>query len=157
MSPWNYGIRKRVMNTANRTAPKPAAAFGSGAEEFREAVEVGSAQTKQALEKMSETAAGVTTLLNDSYSTALNGAQAYNTKFVEFAQTNTKATLDFIQQLSTAKTPSEFFELSSTHSRRQFETFSEQFRQLTTLAQKAALATVERAETDVTKAYRQRS
>jgi len=142
------------MNTANRTATKSAAPLEIGGEALREAAEAGSAQTKQAFEKMSEAAAGATTLLNDSYSTALNGAQAYNTKFVEFAQTNTKAAVDFVQQLSTVKTPSEFFELSTTHSRRQFETFTEQFRQLATLAQKAALATVERAQTDINKAYR---
>jgi len=144
------------MNTANRTTTKPAAPLVSGAEALREAAEAGSAQTKQAFEKMSEAAAGVTTLFNDSYSTAVNGAQAYNAKFVEFAQTNTKAAIDFVQQLTTVKTPSEFFELSTNHSRRQFETFTDQFRQLSALAQKAALATTERAETDISKAYRQR-
>src|SRR5262249_41171292 len=145
------------MNTANRTTTKPAAPLASGSEALREAAEAGSAQTKQAIEKMSEAAAGVTTLFNDSYSTAVSGMQAYNVKFVEFAQSNTKAAIDFVQQLTTVKTPSEFFELSTSHSRRQFETFTEQFRQLAALAQKAALATTERAETDINKAYRQRS
>jgi len=77
----------------------------------------------------------------------------YNEKFIEFAQTNTEAALAFAQGLTKVKTPVEFFELSTNHSRKQFETFTEQVRELATLAQKVALATTERVETDVNKAY----
>ena len=42
--------------------------------------------------------------LRYSYSTAVKGAQEYNTKFIEFAQNNTKAAFDFVQELSGVKT-----------------------------------------------------
>lgn len=48
------------------------------------------------------------------------------------------------------KSPTEFREISTSHSRKQFETLTEQARELATLAQRAALATVERVEKDVT-------
>jgi hypothetical protein len=39
--------------------------------------------------------------------------------------------------------------LSTSHSRKQFETLTEQARELATLAQKAAMATAERVEKDL--------
>jgi hypothetical protein len=109
---------------------------------FSEEAEADSAQTKQAAAN-----------LMDSYSMAARRVQDYNAKFIEFAQTNTEATLAFVQDLTKVKTPTEFFELSTIQSRKQFETFTEQVRELATLAQKVALATAVRAETDVNKAY----
>jgi phasin len=146
------------MNTSNRTTTmtKSAGAPGNGAQVIREAAEAGSAQTKQAFEKMSAATADATKLMRDGYSTAVRGAQDYNAKFMEFAQTNTEAAFEFVQQLSSVKSPTEFFELSTSHSRKQFETLAEQARQLTTLAQKVALAAAQRVDTDV-KAYNQRS
>ena len=64
---------------------------------------------------MSATTAEATvfSLIKDSYSTAVKGAQDYNTKFIEFAQNNTKAAFDFVQKLSGVKSPSDFIELST--------------------------------------------
>jgi phasin len=135
------------MNTPNRTATKSAVRV------FPDATEGGSAQAEQAFEKMSAAAANATKLMNDSCSTAARGIRDYNEKFIEFAQTNTEASLAFAQDLTKVKTPMEFFELSTNHSRKQFETFTEQVRELATLAQKVALTTSERVETDVNKAY----
>jgi len=117
---------------------------GSGERVLREAAEAGSAQSKQALEDMSAATAEATTLMTDTYSTALRRAQDYNAKLMEFAEKNTKTALEFVQRLSVVKSPTEFIELSASHSRSQFETLSEQARELTTLAQKAMLATVDR-------------
>jgi phasin len=144
------------MNTPNRTTTKSSGAPGNGAQVIREAAEAGSAQTKQAFEKISAATADATNFMRDGYSTAVRRAQDYNAKFMEFAQTNTEAAFEFVQQLSSVKSPTEFFELSTSHSRKQFETLAEQARQLTTLAQKVALAAAERVDTDV-KAYSQRS
>jgi len=135
------------MNTPNRTTTK------SPVRVFPDAAESGSAQTEQAFEKMSAAAADATKLMNDSCSTAARGVRDYNEKFIEFAQTNTEAALAFAQDLTKVKTPVEFFELSTNHSRKQFETFTEQVRELATLAQKVALTTTERVETDFNKAY----
>lgn len=145
------------MNAPNRTTTtKSATSTGNGGQVLREAAETGSAQTKQALEQMTAATTDATNLMKDTYLTAVSRAREYNAKFIEFAQANTEATFEFAHQLSGIKSPSEFFELSNCHSRRQFETLTEQARELGALAQKAVLATAERVRS-VNKAYNQRS
>jgi phasin len=144
------------MNAPNRTTTtKSAGSPGNGGQVLREAVETGAAQTKQTFDKMSAATSDAANLMRDSYSTAFRRAQDYNAKFVEFAQANTEAALAFVHELSSVKSPTEFFELSTNHSRKQFETLTEQAKELAALAQKAVLATAERAESDLNK-YSQR-
>ena len=133
------------MNTTQRTMMTKAAV--DGAQALREAAETNSAQTKQKFEQMSAAAVDATKAMNDTCLTAAKGVQDYNAKFIEFAQTNIGAAVAFFEQLRTVKSPSEFFELSTNHSRKQFETFTEQARQLATLGQKA-LTTAERVQLD---------
>ena len=138
------------------TTTKPASSPRMDATQaFRATAENGSAQAKEAFEKMSTATAEATDLIKNSYSTAVKGAQDYNTKFIEFAQTNTEAAFDFVQKLSGVKSPSDFIELSTEHSRKQFETLTEQTKELAALAQKVTLATVEPLKTGVTKAFSQ--
>ena len=122
---------------------------------FRATAENGSAQAKEAFEKMGAVMAEATGLIKNSYSTAVKGAQDYNTKFIEFAQTNTEAAVDFARKLSSVKSPSDFIELSTEHSRKQFETLTEQTKELAALAQKVMLSTAEPLKTSVTKAFSQ--
>ena len=138
------------MNNISRSTPtKSVGTPSNGGQVLREAAETASAQTKQTFEKMSAAAADATTLMKDSYSTAVRRTQDYNAKFIEFAQANTEATFEFLQQLSSVKSAPEFLELSTRHSRKQFETLTEQARELTTLAQKVISATTERVQSDV--------
>jgi phasin len=134
-----------MMDTPTKTTmTKPVGAPRMDATQaFRATAENTSAQAKEALEKMSAATADATNLMKDSYSTAVKGTQDYNTKFIEFARTNTEATFEFAEKLSNVKSPSEFFELSTNHSRKQFETLTEQTKELAMLAQKATLATAE--------------
>jgi len=99
--------------------------------------------------------AEATDMIKSSFSTAVKGAQDYNAKVIEFVQTNTKTTVDFVQKLSAVKSPSEFIELSTDHSRTQFETLTEQTKELAALAQKVTLANVEPLKAGVTKAFSQ--
>jgi phasin len=112
-----------------------------------------SAGTLQPYEKMTAATAQATDLIKNSYSTALKGAQDYNNKVMELAQTNTNAAFEFVQQLSGVRSPSEFAELSTAHARKQFETMSEQAKELAALAQKVAQATTEPLKAGVTKAF----
>ena len=120
---------------------------------FRAMADNGSAQAKETFEKMSAATADVTTLMKDSYSTAVKGAQDYNAKFIEFARANTEAAFEFAQKLSSLKSPSEFFELSTNHSRKQFEILTEQTRELTALAQEVTLAATEPLKAGAMKAF----
>jgi phasin len=143
-------------STTKTTTTKPVSSPRTDAiQAYRATAENGSAQVKKAFEKMSAATAEATDLIKNSYSTAVKGAQEYNTKVNEFAQTNTKVAIEFVQKLSGVKSPSEFIELSTEQSRNQFETLTEQTKELAALAQKVTLATVEPLKTGVTKAFGQ--
>jgi phasin len=122
---------------------------------FRMTAENGSAQAKEAFEKIRVSTAEATGLIKNSFSTAVKGVQDYNSKFFEFAQTNTEAAFAFAQKLSGVKSPSDFIELSTEHSRKQIETLSEQAKELAALGQKITLATTEPLKAGVTKAFGQ--
>lgn len=143
-------------STSKTTTEKPVSFPKSDATQaFRATAENGSAQVKEAFEKMSAATAEATALIKNSYSTAVKGAQDYNAKVMEFANANTEATFAFAQKLSGVKSPSDFIELSTDHSRKQFETMTEQTQELAALAQKVTFATVEPLKTGVTKAFGQ--
>jgi phasin len=150
-------LRSNIMaTTTNTAAQKPAnSPMTAAPQAFREMAEKGTTQAKVTYEKMNAATAEATDLIKNSYSMAVKGAQDYNTKFVEFAQTNTEAALGFVQKLSGVKSPSDFIELSTDHSRKQFETLTEQTKELAALAQKVTLATVEPLKTGITMALGQ--
>jgi phasin len=142
--------------TTKTTTTKPANSPKMDATQaFRATAESGSAQAKEAFEKMSAATAEATALIKNCYSTAVKGAQEYNTKVIEFANANTEAAFAFAQKLSGVKSPSEFIELSTDHSRKQFETLTEQTKELAALAQNVTLAAAEPLKTGVTKAFSQ--
>lgn len=142
----------------SQTKPTTAKPVGSSrtdaTQTFRETAETGSAQAKA---KASTAAADATSLMKDSYSRTMKGAQEYNTKVIEFTHANAEAAFDFAQELVGVKSPSEFFEMSTNHSRKQFETLTEQAKELAALAQKVTLASVEPLKTGATKAFSQLS
>ena len=145
-----------MATTTNTAAQKPAnSPMTAAPQAFREMAEKGTTQAKETYEKMNAATAEATDLIKNSISTAVNGAQDYNTKVIEFAQANTKVALDFVQKLSGVKSPSDFIQLSTDHSREQFETLTEQTKELAALAQKVTLAAVEPFKTGITKAFSQ--
>jgi len=110
-------------------------------------------QPAEAYEKMTAATAVATDLIKGSYSTAVKGAQDYNNKLLEFAQTNTNTAFEFAKRLLDVKSPSEFIELSTERARKQFETLTEQTKELTALAQKVTLESTEPLKAGVTKAF----
>ena len=143
-------------STTKTTTTKPASSPRMDATQaFRATAGNGSAQAEEAFEKMSAATTEATALIKNSYSTAVKGAQDYNAKFIEFAQTNTEAAFDFVQKLSGVKSPSDFIELSTKYSSKQLETLAEQTKELAELAQKVTLATTESFKTAIPKAFGQ--
>jgi phasin family protein len=63
------------------------------------------------------------------------------------------AAFDFAQQLMSVKSPSELFELSAAHARKQFEMLSKQIKQLSALVQKVATDTAQPLQSGTTKAF----
>jgi phasin len=121
---------------------------------FREIAEKSVAQAKDAYERVKAAAEEATDLLEDTYTTAAKGAADYNLKVIEAARTNTNAAFDYARELLDVKSFSEVIELSTAHARKQFETVSEQSKELAALAQKVATETTEPLKTGVTKAFR---
>ena len=146
-----------MMDSQTKTTKPSGSSRADATQALREMAENGTAQAKAAFANASTAAADAATLMKDSYSKTIKGAQEYNTKVIEFAQANTKAAFDFAQELVGVKSPSEFFELSTNHSRKQFEKLTEQTKELATLAQKVTVATAEPVKAGVTKAFNQLS
>ena len=97
----------------------------------------GADYSKNLAEKSEAVAGAATKSLQQTYSTVASGAADFNAQWIEMVRTNTNASLDFARELIAAKSPSEFLELSTAHTRKQFETFAQQAQQLAGLAQKA--------------------
>jgi len=110
--------------------------------------------TKDAVERMSAATNDAANGMQASYLLGLKGIQDYNKKWMEFAQANTQAAMDFYQKLSGAKSPSEFIELSTTNAQRHLTTLTEQTKELGQLAQQVSLTAFEQFKTGLTKASR---
>jgi len=81
---------------------------------------------------------GAFNVVEQFHAKAGKGAKALNIHFIAAARANTNAAFDFAQQLMAVTSPSEFFELSAAHARKQFEMLNEQIKQISALVQKAA-------------------
>ena len=93
---------------------------------FRELAEKSVSQAKETYEKMKSAAEEATDVLEDTYATASKGASDYGLKVIEVARENTNAAFDFATQLMTVKSLSEMVELSTAHTRKQFEALTAQ-------------------------------
>ena len=121
---------------------------------FREFAEKGVSQAKENYEKMKTAAEEATGLLEGTYATASKGASEYGFKVIEAARINTNAAFDFASELMNAKSFSDFVELSTAHTRKQFETLTAQSKELASLAQKVATETAEPVKESVNKAFK---
>src|SRR5262245_40461200 len=110
--------------------------------EFRDSLQAGAERSKEALETFGIAANEAAHAVQDSCSTGLKGMQDYGGKVAEFTQANIKSYVEFIQKLAGVKSPSEFIEVSTSHTRRQLETLTEQGKQLAALAQQVTLDSV---------------
>jgi hypothetical protein len=78
-----------------------------------------------------------------SFSEVAEGICDFNVRLMEMAQLNTVTALDFVREMSTAMGPAEAASLWSSHTQRQFETLTEQSKELTALAQRIATSSAE--------------
>ena len=121
---------------------------------FREFAEKGVAQSRNAYEKFKAVAEENTEMLETVYSNATQGSTEYGLKVIEIARYNTNATFTFVEKLFGVKSPSEFVELATAHSRTQFETLSAQGKELAGIVQKVATDTAEPIKSGVSKAMK---
>jgi phasin len=122
-------------------------------EAFREMAEKGVEQTRAACAKAKIASEEAADLLENTYEAATKRATDFNRKLVEIARANTRSGFDYVHELLGAKSPSEFFELSTGQMRKQFEMVSAQNKELCALAQEIATEAAGTINTGVSKAF----
>jgi phasin len=110
---------------------------------FRELAEKSVSQAKENYEKMKSVAEEATDVLEDAYATATKGVSDYGLKVIEATRENTNAAFDFASRLMTVKSLAEVVELSTAHTRKQFEAVTAQSKELVAIAQKVAADSAE--------------
>jgi len=120
---------------------------------MQEMADKGIAQTMNTFRNAKAATEEAANLFQHTYTAAAKGATEYNLKIIEMARINTNAAFDYAQELLGVKSPSEFVELSTARTRKQFETMTAQTKELATLAQKVAIETGEPLKTGITGAF----
>ena len=100
-------------------------------------------RAREALQDGSTAAEESTRAMGNSYFAAAQAIGVFNMKLIEMAQGNAMAAVNFAQQVATVKGPAEAANLWSSYARERFETLTDQSRELTALAQKVMIPTVE--------------
>ena len=124
-----------------------------GAEAVREFAQQGANYTTDMYEKTKAAAGETNKLIEQTYSAVAKSAADFNVQWIEMVRANTNSSLDFSRKLVGVKSPSEFLELSAAHARQQFEIFTEQAQQLTSLLQKVTTDAVQPLQAGVKSAF----
>jgi phasin len=136
------------------TSPKPPKSRNTDASQhLRDMTETGPERSKEVFEKIGVATSEAAEVMKNCCSTALKGMQDYNSKLIEFTQANTKSHVEFLQKLAGVKSPTEFLELSTSHTRSQLERLADQAKQLTELTKQVTLATAEPVKAGLAKVY----
>jgi phasin len=121
---------------------------------FREMAEKSVTQAKETYEKFKTAAEQATDVLEDSYATATKGASDFGLKLIEAARENSNATFDFASRLLAVRSLSEVVELSTMHTRQQYEAMATQSKELAAIAQRVAKDTAEPIKETMGKAFK---
>lgn len=152
-----------MSDATSTTHDKAADAFNeavsdiSSATSFTELFEKGLGRAKNAHEKMTELAENAAEAFEEAFSCANRGSAEYRLKMLEIARTNTNAMLDFAQSLIAVKSLAEFVDVSSQHTRKQFEVATAQMKELSELTQKVVTETTEPIRTGITEPFKMAS
>jgi phasin len=123
-------------------------------EHMRALAEKGVSQARDNYAKFKDAAETHNGTIEAVFTTASKGASEYSAKMIEFFKANTSSSLDFAQELFGVKTPAAALELWNSHTRKQYETFTAQAKELAELGQKVATETVEPIKANASKFYK---
>ena len=101
------------------------------------------ARAKDAHEKAAAILEHSTGAFEEVYTCAKRGSGEYQQKLLEIARINANAAFDMARELAEAKSLPEIFERIVAHQRKQFETFTAQIKDLSSLTQKVMAETAE--------------
>lgn len=123
-------------------------------EQMRAFAEKGVSQARDSYAKFKDAAETHNGTVEAVFTTASKGANEYSTKLMEFMKANTTSALDFAQELFGVKTPAAALELWTSHTRKTFETYAAQAKELAEIGQKVATETVEPIKASASKYYK---
>jgi phasin len=123
-------------------------------EQMRAFAEKGVSQARDSYAKFKDAAETHNGTVEAVFTSASKGASEYSTKLMEFMKANTTSALDFAQELFGVKTPAAALELWTSHTRKTFETYAAQAKELAEIGQKVATETVEPIKASASKYYK---
>jgi phasin len=129
------------------TAEKAVADARDAQETLRCATEDALVQTRAAYDKMKHAAEDVTETIETSYVTVTRGIGQLNQKALESLKAQADANLEHFKALAAARSLPEAFTLQTDYARKQFESISNQMKEMTALAQKVATEAAEPLKT----------
>jgi phasin len=126
-------------------------------DQTRKFADKSAAIASETLEKGKAAAEQATRAVQQSYSATVDNIRDFNVKMIDMAQANAEAVFEFARQLATAKQPSDMVELWTAHAKKQFETLTEQTKELSALGQKIAGESAEPITRGVNQAFKKAS
>ncbi|GKQ56020.1 phasin [Bradyrhizobium sp. Ce-3] len=123
-------------------------------EQMRAFAEKGVLQARDSYAKFKDAAETHNSTVEAVFTSVSKGASEYSAKLIEFFKANTTSSLDFAQELFSVKSPTEAVELWTSHTRKQFETYTAQAKELAELGQKVASETAEPIKASASKFYK---
>ena len=123
----------------------------------RKFVDNSAAVAKETLEKGKAAAEQTARSVEQSYSVTVDNIRDFNVKMIDMAQANAEAVFEFARQLAAVKQPSDMVELWTAHAKKQFETLTEQTKELSALGQKIAGESAEPITRGVNQAFKKAS
>jgi hypothetical protein len=103
---------------------------------------IGEAASKAGEEAAARLSAAATSY-GGAFATSVKAAQDYQTKLFHFLQENLEANVAFTQKLAGTRTPADFVQVATAHTRERAEALSQQAKELAELAQEASKKTFE--------------
>jgi len=123
-------------------------------EQMRAFAQKGVSQARDSYAKIKDVAESNNGTIEAVFSTVSKGASEYSAKLMEMMKANTTATLDYAQELIGVKTPSEAMELWTSHTKKQYEVFTANAKELAELSQKIASETAEPIKANASKLFK---
>jgi phasin len=122
---------------------------------FRDLAEKSVSQARDAYAKVKTATEDATSLVEDTFETARDGAFAIGVKALDAAKANTDASFALARDLFGVKTFSEVIELQSAFARKQFEAVSTQVKELQELGEKFFTETAKPVTEKVEKTFKE--
>lgn len=143
-----------MTNTENKAQAKTAAPDMDISATVREATEQGVEQARKAYEHIKSTAEETTNSLESSFNTATKGGADFNRKLIDAVRSNFDATFSFAQDMIGVKNPQDALDIQTKFMQAQFETLTQQSKEIAEFAGDVAKKAVQPIQDNATKAFK---